>query len=245
MNSKKENDFELNLWTEKIRVLFEQNIDQVIGLYKTNGIYGLESFAAKVGKYIGEHRTVRSYWFSDGALSIDIHSNSTPVKPTDLADYHNFVEHLAFNKIRWDYLESDDNKYGKIAKQEFATYRKRIKFICRQAKKDNRIKHDLENALTYLMQIHRETDNAYATECIDIFRSHYLEGKSINNIIANYPYAIYESELHRRLDYITDELLIYCLKYPDKQEIGLQNYFADHKQEYEECKHNYLSEVTT
>lgn len=108
------------------------------------------------------------------------------------------------------YLDHDEEMKAKRS-----VYRKKLKHYFRKAKEDNQIKNNIQKRLNALRRdsIFPIKSPIYFQECIETFRMHYIEGQSIAKILNWYREKengvdLYESEIHRRIDYIVDLLMI-------------------------------------
>ena len=125
----------------------------------------------------------------------------------DKLDYYNTPEYKAFLEFA-SYLDHDEEM-----KEKRSFYRKKLKFFFRKAREDDQIKNNIQKKLSNLRCDCSQKSQIYFQECIDTFRMHYIEGKSIAGILAWYRQKengvdLYESEIHRRIDYIVDLLMI-------------------------------------
>lgn len=122
-------------------------------------------------------------------------------------DYYNTPEYRAFLEFA-SYLDHDEEM-----KEKRSFYRKKLKFFFRKAREDNQIKNSIQKKLNILHYDSSQKPQIYFQECIDTFRMRYIEGKSIAGILAWYREKengvdLYESEIHRRINYVVDLLMI-------------------------------------
>lgn len=123
----------------------------------------------------------------------------------DKLDYYNTPEYKAFLEFA-SYLDHDEEM-----KVKRSVYRKELKSCFRKAKGDIQLKNNIQKKLNTLRCDRKSL--IYFQECIDTFRMRYIEGKSIVQILTWYRKKengvdLYESEIHRRIDYIVDLLMI-------------------------------------
>lgn len=86
-----------------------------------------------------------------------------------------------------------------------AQYRKHFKLLFRKVKNTPRLRSDIEKLLQQI-SIDYATDPT-VQQNIQLFSDHYLKGLSIDYICAHYsPGIMYKSELHRRIDKITNKI---------------------------------------
>ena len=123
----------------------------------------------------------------------------------DKLDYYNTPEYKTFLEFA-SYLDHDEEMKAKRS-----VYRKKLKFCFRKANGDIQLKNNIQQKLENLRCDRKSL--IYFQECIDTFRMHYIDGKSIVQILTWYREKengvdLHESEIHRRIDYIVDLLMI-------------------------------------
>lgn len=123
----------------------------------------------------------------------------------DKLNYYDTPEYKAFLEFA-SYLDHDEEMKAKRS-----VYQKELKSCFRKAKGDIQLKNNIQKKLNTLRCDRKSL--IYFQECIDTFCMRYIEGKSIVQILTWYREKengvdLYESEIHRRIDYIIDLLMI-------------------------------------
>ena len=106
--------------------------------------------------------------------------------------------------VFFSYLDQEE-----LISEKRAFYRKRFKSFFRDAKKDPSKKAILLQKIEQLKNTSSK-ENKYFNECREIFRMHYIEEKTIASIISSSENSgvLYESEVHNRINYITDLIIM-------------------------------------